>query len=1180
MGSEPTTRTSGNACPQNLVEGDYGETYPGASEDDVVKKALAAGKEHPELLRDSICVVPDGGGQKYYLDVTQYNERLTVWNDSARHLERLVPDHDPAAAGDAVHDEIAYTNDYLLSSATQDLVGNLDDLKALIGDFGKLASDDPIYQSLQGIAEGLTGVLTGGLGMTFTRDTLFRLVVSLGPLRTACMNLSATARILEKTDLPAGADPEAVECFRSKYSSSLEKGFSRVVGLLTSKAFAVLTGLSALVYFMWSQSGADQAQPAEEPPAAADKDNKAPSPSAADAAPQAPEIPFDVWVSQLAESRVSVKETQEKADKIRSILQQLDGRTNQAIGVDIAGVIELIEQDDIEGARKLYQGEDGKGGLKAEYQRNRAQSADYNDSDVVQRMEEIDALLQQIFDDTELESYLKKHAAEISKYGDWVLKLGLAMAAGDAVMDLSDKGYKLFFQLKNSREFWEKYFDPDVDRIVLEKLEKAKASGVCEEAGATEEEAAPAPVPAPSPVPQPNAASRVATAGLPGGAMIPEITIPELPLPEFGFGYEYAPATGVQRGGVCYANGEVSPMEIRVYNMQRTTMTSAAELYPEGSGVRGGAAAPKAGEPAAGSGVGGAMKGVALYAGGYVVINGVMMYFDTPEEMRTYIDATYGMAGLMAMAKNPAFLAYVPAGLLGADIAHDLTYDAIENTEWSPEVKGLAHLSTEAAGGVGAVGGTMYVASRLGATTPVTLVITTVGLGIYEAYRQHKNLSAAYQEFLTKTAEYPVYRERFAAIQKEMEADLNSGFDDAAQARLQAVLDNPEYQDLLQGMGWWFYESYYQNFEAQVRTFYVRDTITPEIEAYQHLARTKAADILRLGLQLKHPELGPLLKVFRNNLIGTPSEVNISALKRVVHDPVNNDILKKHGALLVETYLDPWLSYIGYNSDVSTLASWTSSSSEEWARRAAIRESYGEDIAALRMAVLNPGADDVAEVQYQEMRAISDPVRVAHTESRVDTKVAAGEITPERGEEIKRDAVMNGSLMTAQVLSPTQPELEYGRLIYSRGVSEYVDWATNSFEEEFWSGNSTSDSGMSGFISIRSRGIKMPPQGDAANGDITPGVMIGMVRAWIDDVQQHLHNRESAGWGQTAIWGGYLDDDEMRLVNQKLDLLRAKITAYEKTWDATILGDVYSNKDDVFGMMRQIDGIMSDNQSW
>lgn len=713
------------------------------------------------------------------------------------------------------------------------------------------------------------------------------------------------------------------------------------------------------------------------------------------------------------------------------------------------------------------------------------------------------------------------------------------------------------------------------------------AAKVAKEAAEKAKPANPAPVAVPGALPAPTAFS----ATLPGGMAIPEISIPyEFSPAEFfsrGGGWQLSPAYSVARGGTYFGAGEPPPMEVKVYNMARTMETAAKEMgAPKGSG---GTKAPSQGF---GARMGQAAKGVALYTGGYVLINGAMLYFRTPQELQDYVNGVYGAAGIAAMVKNPAFAAYIPSGMLGAEIANDLTYDAIESTNLNDGVKAFAHGTAQVVGGGGAVVGTLYAASRLGMSTPVTALVSGLCLGIYQSYKRHQSLEKARSEFFTMAADYeqqnpeaPKFRDLFASLEVELPQILNSNFDAGDRDRLREIMQSPYYADVMTGMGWYFHERYFKAFMNEVLPGVEEFSIggspdSPGGGNYQDIRKSFGGELYLLSLEMRCYPAKDVIQTFSKNLKVPMTEAGYEAMHAAVHDPKNAEVLKEYGPVLVEKLIDLWLGNVGYATGIYSTATWFASSSEQWAKRKEVGAAYGAKVAQLKSWILNPSAMHAEDEQFARMKQASDASRVAALEKNLDEKVAAKEITRAKADQIERDAVMSGTHLPQTFKVRTAAEIEAGQKHYSWMVSQYVDGMTGAFEENFWSSHSTE--GMVSDLSNYIRLIK--PDGDVAKGDITPGVFVTMLWRWLDDVQQHLHSREAAGWGQAAVWGGHMDAEEIRAANDELQLLRAKLAEYEKSGDANLLGDSVSyisdSKNTIFGVMGKIDRMVGEHASW
>jgi hypothetical protein len=523
--------------------------------------------------------------------------------------------------------------------------------------------------------------------------------------------------------------------------------------------------------------------------------------------------------------------------------------------------------------------------------------------------------------------------------------------------------------------------------------------------------------------------------------------------------------------------------------------------------------------------------------------------------------------------------------MLGAEIASDLTYDAIESTNLNAEAKAFAHGTAQVVGGGGAVVGTLYVASRLGMSTPVTALVSGLCLGIYQGYKRHQSLEKARTEFLALAADYEGIPDLFTSLETELPQILNSGFDAGDMERLLEIMQSPYYADIMTGMGWYFHERYFKSFINNVLPGIEEFSIggspdSPGAGNYASIGKSFGGQLYLLSLEMRCYPAKDVIRAFSKNLKVPMTEANYEAMRAAVRNPKNAEALKEYGPVIVEKLVDLWLGNVGYATGKYSVATWLASSSEQWAKRKEVGVAYGAKVAQLKSWILNPSTLSAEDEQFARMKQSSEASRVTTLEKNLDKKVTSGEITRAKADQIERDAIMSGTHMPQTSKSRTVAEIEVGQKQYSWMVAKYVDGMTGAFEEEFWSSNSTE--GMVRDLGYKIRLIKS--DGDVAKGDITPGVFITMLWRWLDDVQQHLHSREGAGWGQTAIWGGHMDAEEIRAANEALQLLRAKLSEYEKSGDATLLGDstshISDSKNTIFGVMGKIDRMVGENSRW
>lgn len=1115
-----------------------------------------------------------------------------------------------------------------IKSATRAFNQNMSWINVYTSELTNQADNDPLLAAGAGIFFAIASIPTAVFGNTPFLDTAGGAIQIAKNLPNVKMlryldkiklltGLSRMAQGLErlvietKTQIQIkedrGLSPETLDCLAKE--GLVSQLNLKKLAVVMSASLAALGALSAVIYHL--KQSFDQAELAELEKQAKARAEESASPDLKAEDPQ-PEDAGDT----------DVEDSQGPTDEywIELLVQQHINREVSALNADLTSdqsialreVLEKIKSHDYKGAEKLY---------NTYAEENCGQSGVSDPAYCLDPRAQ--KSLKDIFEASDAVLWLKENSMALLAVGAGSMLFSM-LASGDSIVGGGESIYQRWIRKPAWKSYWDNIDERATEKAdsILERAEEVERTKQCFPDPVAEAEAAaaaeasrtaaanPAPaavpgVPVPVPVgpiapPSPSNDPEPATAqdgptpamafSIPGGMAIPEISIPyEFSAAEFfGRGGEWrlSPAYSPVRGGTFFGAGEPPPMEVKVYNMARMTGAPTAEsLAPGGAGSGKASGSTAAPTESFGARAGQMAKGVVLYTGGYVLINGAMLYFNTPQELTDYVNGVYGAAGLVAMAKNPALMAYIPSGLLGAEIASDLTYEAIESTGLSTEAKAFAHGATQVVGGGGAVVGTLYVASRLGMSTPVTAVVSLACLEIYHGYKRHQSLEKARAEFLAMAADYEGVPDLFASLERELPQILNSGFDAVDMTRLNEIMQSPYYADIMTGMGWYFYERYFKSFVNDVLPGVESLTIggSPDssvAENYKTIRKSFGAEIYLLGLQMRCSSAKDVFRTFSQNLKVPMTEANYEALRAAVRAPKNAEALKEHGPVLVEKLIDLWLGNVGYASGTYAVATWLASSSDQWAKRKETGVAYGTKIAQLKSWILNPSAMRFEDEQFAKMKQASDAGRVATLEKRLDAKVAAGEMTDAKAEQIERDAIMSGAHIPQTLRPRTAAEIEAGQKHYSWMVSKYVDGMTGAFEEEFWSGDSTN--GMVGELAGKIRLLKR--DGDVGKGDITPGVFVTMLWRWLDDVQQHLHSRESAGWGQTAVWGGHMDAEEIRAANDLLELLRAKLNEYEKSGDPVLLGNSTShiapNKNTIFDVMGRIDLLVSENSRW
>jgi len=563
--------------------------------------------------------------------------------------------------------------------------------------------------------------------------------------------------------------------------------------------------------------------------------------------------------------------------------------------------------------------------------------------------------------------------------------------------------------------------------------------------------------------------------------------------------------------------------------------------------------------PARSAGTGSALKSMGLYAGGAVVINGTLIYLDAPEDMVDRANIAYGGYGLYSMwrTENLALLSHAPMGMVGAGVVTDLTSGPIQNTDWDPETKAVAHVSSGVVGGVGGAGGSLLLASRLGMSNPVTFgvgLVVGVGYAAHKDYKKTGALKEARAEFIENNQEHPIIIEKFEEIDALMEETFGFVVNAACEidgeviAKINALFDGSLGQEILTKFGWYFVEKYINYFQMLVPAPATQEMHlnSYEVSRRKEIHENYGRDIELFRLRLLYPAIGDVLVVAEDVLqVNRFSDDGFRRLEAIINDPNNKDLFATHGQVLVESYLIPFLQEIGYYDasllDQAAAYIFPDDNPALTAKKEEIKNDYGMRIGLLKHTVQYPYADEFP----LPSELVTSPLELS---------------VPVEGEEVYLVNVSGGAKTVDDVeeVDPFEITSEH-----KRKAQAIYDWVILKVGEE----EARWDSPV--FIEALSDHV--------TNKSKDPVVAGELIKLWIADVEEYLRERRYPDFfsvdnvRNTTGVGGSLDSDEEFDIGILIYNLGVKLEHYQQTAEG---------EDEILSDMEKIVSEIDDKGSW